>query len=207
MSVVNMVEIYYRWKILIIGRNQLKEICNNFPITDKEYRDLNKKFGKLCYYAAHQLKKKNSKNNVAEDIDDINQELQLSIIRAGSYYKRQIYIEKCIELCKKHIKDYFLKRIVINLEKLWSNRTKHGANRQKFGDYQELLLHNIVNQYIPKEETPNKNAYLRIDNKFCTYCKAIVWNGQKSMGKKITKEKNIRTGLCSLSEYDYLAKN
>lgn len=185
----------------------MKEICNNFPITEKEYRDLNKKFGKLCYYAAHQLKKKNSKNNVAEDIDDINQELQLSIIRAGSYYKRQLFIEKSIRLCKIYVKDSFLKTIVLNLEKLWSNRTKHGANRQKFGDYQELLLSKVVEHSVPKEQAPNKNEYLKIDSKFSTYCKAIVWNGQKSMGKKITKEKNIRTGLCSLSEYDYLAKN
>jgi hypothetical protein len=29
-------------------------------------------------------------------------------------------------------------------------------------------------------------------------------NAQKSLGKKITREKGIRTGMVSLSEYDYL---
>jgi hypothetical protein len=182
----------------------MKEICNNFPITELEYKELNKKFGKLCYYAAHQLKKKNSKNNVAEDIDDINQELQLSIIRAGSYYKRQIYIEKCLKLSKIFVKNIFIAMIIDNLENLWINRTKHGANRQKFGDYQEDLLEKIVKISVPEDKRPDKKDKLKIDCKFTTYCKAIVWNGQKSMGKKITKEKNIRTGLCSLSEYDYL---
>lgn len=182
----------------------MKDICNNFPITEKEYKELNKKFGKLCYYAAHQLKKKNSKNNIVEDIDDINQELQLSIIRAGSYYKRQIYIEKCLKLSKMNVKNEFLAMIVNNLDILWNNRTKHGASRQKFGDYQEFLLDKAVKLCVPEENRPSKHDSLKIDCKFSTYCKAIVWNGQKSMGKKITKEKNIRSGLCSLSEYDYL---
>jgi hypothetical protein len=182
----------------------MKDICNNFPITDAEYYELNKKFGKLCYYAAHQLKKKNSKNNVTEDIDDINQELQMSIIRAGSYYKRQVYIEKCLKLSKIYVKDLFSNMVVENLDNLWLNRTKHGANRQKFGDYQEYLLEKIISLCIPEESRPSKKDSLKIDCKFSTYCKAIVWNGQKSMGKKITKEKNIRSGLCSLSEYDYL---
>ena len=185
----------------------MKDICNNFPITEKEYYELDKKFGKLCYYAAHQLKKKNSKNNVTEDIDDINQELQLSIIRAGSYYKRQTYIEKCLKLSKSYTKDIFALLVLDNLESLWINRTKHGANRQKFGDYQELVLENIVKNYIPEDKSPSRKDSLKIDCKFSTYCKAIVWNGQKSMGKKITKEKTIRTGLCSLSEYDYLGTN
>ena len=182
----------------------MKDICSSFPITEKEYYDLNKKFGKLCYYAAHQLKKKNSRNNVAEDIDDINQELQLSIIRAGSYYKRQIYIEKSLKVAKIYAKDPFTIAVLNNLENLWNNRTKHGASRQKFGEYQELLLSNIIKKHTPEDQQPNKNDLLKIDCKFSTYCKAIVWNGQKSMGKKITKEKNIRTGLTSLSEYDYL---
>jgi len=53
-------------------------------------------------------------------------------------------------------------------------------------------------------ERPDRFAPLSIDSKFATYCKAIVWNGQKSMGKKITREKSIRSGMVSLSEFDYL---
>lgn len=182
----------------------MKQICNNFPITCDEYDELQKKFGKLCYYAAHQLKKKNTNNNSTEDIEDINQELQLSIVRAGSYYKRQTYIENCLNLLETHTKDKIFRLFIENLKDLWKNRTRHGASHQKFGDYQEYLLDILMNKFVPKEKIPNKLRCLKIDKKFITYCKAILWNGQKLIGKKITKEKNIRTGLCSLSEYDYL---
>lgn len=186
----------------------MKDICNNFPITSDEYNELDEKFGKLCYYAAHQLKKKNTKNNCVEDIDDINQELQLSIIRAGSYYKRQIYIENCLVLVKKHAKKTDKnKKLIRTLQNLWNNRTRHGANRQKFGPIQEKLLEDLVVKYVPRKNRPSRTQSLRIDSKFSTYCKAIVWNGQKSMGKKITREKTIRSGLVSLSEYDYLGAN
>jgi len=185
----------------------MKDICVNFPITNNEFADLNDSFGKLCFYAAHQLQKKNSRNNYTDDFDDINQELQLSIIRAGSYYKRQTYIESCLTLAKKYsAKDKFLSRIVANLMDLWANRTRHGANRQKFGPHQELMLDRIVKKIVPKAQRPMRDAPLRIDSKFATYCKAIVWNGQKNMGKKITKEKVIRAGQVSLSEYDYLGQ-
>lgn len=180
----------------------MKDICLSYRINDNEYQQLEEKFGKLCYYAAHQLKRKNSRNNYTDDIEDISQELQLSILRAGSYYKRQIYIEKCLTLAKKYAEDEFMQYIVSQLEHLWANRTRHGANRQKFGKYQEELLQKIVRKVVPKEERPCKREELKIDSHFATYCKAIVWNGQKSMGKKITREKAIRSGQVSLSEFD-----
>jgi hypothetical protein len=182
----------------------MKTICQSFPITTEEYDCLTKCFGRLCYYAAHQLQKKNSKNNYTDDFDDINQELQLSIIRAGSYYKRQIYIEKCLSSVKEHNFDGFTGKVIHKLVDLWTNRTRHGANRQKFGAKQELMLDAIVRSVVPRRKRPNRRAPLKIDSKFSTYCKAIVWNGQKSMGKKITREKSIRSGQVSLSEYDYL---
>ncbi len=182
----------------------MKSICQSFPITSQEYDNLTKCFGKLCYYAAHQLQKKNTKNNYTDDFEDINQELQLSIIRAGSYYKRQIYIEKCLNMVNSHNTDLFLKKIIDKLEDLWRNRTRHGANRQKFGMKQEKMLDLLVKAVVPKKFRPDRMANLKIDSKFSTYCKAIVWNGQKSMGKKITREKSIRSGQVSLSEYDYL---
>jgi hypothetical protein len=182
----------------------MSNICESFPITNEEYSVLEKEFGKLTKYAAWQLLKKNAKNNHTDDFEDINQELLMSIIRAGSYYKRQIYIEKCFEVCKKYAKDSFLIFVLQELENLWHNRTRHGANRQKFGVFQEKLLAKLVKQVVPREKRPNRKELLSIDAKFTTYCKAITWNAQKSMGRKITKEKNIRTGQVSLSDYDYL---
>ncbi len=179
-------------------------ITNNFPINNDEYLALEKSFGQLTKYASWQLLRKNAKNNHTDDFEDINQELIMSLIRAGSYYKRQIYIERCFEVAKKHVNDIFMSRMLEGLEDLWRNRTRHGANRQKFGLAQENFLNHIVKTYVPKESRPKKNAPLKIDTKFTTYCKAIAWNAQKSMGRKITKEKNIRSGMTSLSDFDYL---
>jgi hypothetical protein len=182
----------------------MKDICLKFPITNEEHVELEKQFGKLVYYAAHQLKKKNSRNNFTDDIEDIRQELQFALIRAGSYYKRQIYIELCFTLVKDYAADNFMGNVVASLEDLWCNRTRHGANRQKFGSFQEQILSRIVKSIVPAHLRPNKNTPLVIDSKFATYCKAICWNAQKSLGKKITREKSIRSNLVSLSEHDYL---
>jgi hypothetical protein len=185
----------------------MREIIHEFPITEKEFLELDRKFSKLCWHAAHELKKKNSNNNYIDDAEDIKQELQMSMLRAGSYYKRQIYIEKSLAAAKKHANDEFVCKLVEELDNLWQNRTRHGANRQKFGKLQEDLLDKVIEKFVPKEEKPDKEAALKIDSKFATYCKAIVWNGQKSMGKKITREKSIRSGMVSLSEFDYLQTN
>jgi hypothetical protein len=185
----------------------MREIIHEFPITENEFEDLDRKFSKLCWHAAHELKKKNSNNNYIDDAEDIKQELQMSMLRAGSYYKRQVYIENCLDVAKKYAKDKFVSSLIDELENLWENRHRHGANRQKYGKFQEKLLDRIVKNIVPKAERPNKNAPLKIDAKFSTYCKAIVWNGQKSMGKKITREKSIRSGMVSLSEFDYLQTN
>lgn len=180
------------------------DICTTYSINESEFKELDMKFGRLIWHAAHELKKKNTRNNFIEDLEDIKQELQMSMLRAGSYYKRQVYIEKCFESVRKHVKDKFVKMLLEQLEDLWLNRTRHGANRQKYGAFQEKMLDTMVKKIVPKNEIPDKNAPLKIDSKFATYCKAIVWNGQKSMGKKITREKSIRTGLVSLSEFDYM---
>lgn len=181
-----------------------KSICSEFPILDEEYRELDKEFGKLCWTAAHELKRKNSLNNYIDDAEDVKQELIIDMMKAGSYTKRQVYIEKCFEVVKRYTNDEFMKDFIKSLEDLWENRTRHGANRQKYGPFQEHLLEVLVRKLVPKKDRPNKNETLKIDKKFSTYCKAIVWNRQKSMGKKITREKSIRSGLVSLSEFDYL---
>lgn len=183
----------------------LETIVGNFPVTQREYEMLDTKFGNLCHYAAWQLKKKNSKNNQTNEPEDDVQELRIALIRAGSYYKRQTYIEECFASLEKYIKDMFIRKMVRQLHQLWEDRRRHGANRQKFGAFQEVILDRLVRKYVPKIFRPQRDQPLRIDAKFTTYCKQIVWNAQKSLGKKITREKSWRTGLVSLSEFDYLA--
>jgi len=181
-----------------------QNICKDWKISNEEYNMLNEKFGDLAEYAAWELFKKNSRNNHTDEQSDIAQELRIALIRAGSYYKRQIYIESCLELCKKYVQDKFMIMLLESLEDLWKNKTRHGANRQKFGLYQEELLYKLTKNLVPKSSRPNKDALLKMDTKFTTYCKAITWNAQKSMGKKITREKGIRSGQVSISEFDHL---
>ena len=69
------------------------------------------------------------------------------------------------------------------------------------------MLERMVIRTVPRGKRPDRMSQLTIDTKFSTYCKAIVWNGQKSMGKKITREKSIRSGQVSLSEFDYLGSS
>ena len=183
----------------------MKIIQDSFPVTEEEYAILDKKFGELCEYQAWQLIKKNTRNNHTDNQEDIAQDMRIALLRAASYYKRQCYIESCIEICKKHVEDQVMKSVLKQLMNLWKNKTRHGANKQKFGPHQEKMLDKIVKCVVPIKKRPNKKEPLRIDAKFCTYCKAITWNAQKSLGKRITREKSIRTGMVSLSEYDYLA--
>lgn len=180
-------------------------IFQKFPITSEEYAELDKRFGDLCNFAGWQLLRKNIKNNHTDELEDITQQLRMALIRAGCYYKRQVYIEDCLELCKKYSKKSpFISKVVKELEYLWANRTKHGANKQKFGEHQEKMLDYIVGRCVPKDKRPDPKRPLIIDSKFSTYCKAIAWNSQKSLGRKITRERSIRTGQVSLSEYDYM---
>jgi hypothetical protein len=182
----------------------MMHIQNSFPVTEDEYDVLNRKFGELCEYQAWQLIKKNTRNNHTDSQEDIAQDMRMALIRAASYYKRQCYIEVCLEACKRFAKDKVIKSVVNQLEDLWKNKTKHGANKQKFGLHQEKMLDKLCKSIVPKNERPDRNAPLKVDAKFTTYCKAITWNAQKSLGKKITREKSIRTGMVSLSEFDYL---
>jgi hypothetical protein len=177
---------------------------NPFNVTDEEYFVLEEKFEKLSNFQAWQLFKKNSKNNHTNDLDDITQELRMYILIAGQYYKRQVYIERSLELACKHAQDRFMKYVVKELSHLWDNRKRHGASRQKFGPFQEKLLDKIIRTTVPARLRPSKKDPLRVDSKFKTYCKAITWNRLKMLGKNITKEKSIRSGLVSLSEFDYL---
>jgi hypothetical protein len=182
----------------------LKSILDLWKIDSVEYKKLDDAFGQLCYYAAWQLSRKNTKNNHQNDLEDFYQELVFSLLIAGSYTKRQAYIESSLAACAKHTKDPFCKQILENLQNLWNNRTRHGANRQKYGPKQEKILDNLVEKVVPLEERPDRNRPLEIDAKFYRYCKQIVWNRQRSLGKKITREKPLRVGQVSLSSFDYL---
>ncbi len=201
-------------------------IFDEFQITEEEYAELDQKFGNLCYKAAWELKRKNFKNNYTDEIEDIVQDLRWSMSRACIYTKRQRYIEAAMDAVATHCeisverdeeteelsvrannpKYTFVALVLEQLLDLWDNRTRHGANKQKFGAYQEGILDTLLKVYVPEDQRPNKRSKLQIDKRFSIYCKAIIWNCSKNLGKKITRERSIRSGLVSLSEYDFLAE-
>ena len=182
----------------------LELIAKKFPISNEEFEQLDKSYGKLSCYAGWQLKKKNAKNSSTNDPEDDIQELKIAMIRAGTYYKRQTYIEQCFSTLKEHVKDNLIKKLVGSLEDLWKDRRRHGANRQRFGEFHESILDRLVEKHVPTEVAPCRTKPLTIDANFARYCKQIIWNEQRSLGKVITKEKSWRTGLVSLSEHDHL---
>lgn len=183
----------------------INPMFTSFKLSDEEFALLMNKFDKLATFASWQLKRKNNQNNLTDDVDDIAQELRIAIYRAGVYYKRQVYIEECLRLADEYARDRFVRGLLAELRYLWTNRTKHGAHKQKFGTYQEKMLDMIVAMCVPPKCRPNPQNILKIDKKFTTYCKQITWNQQKSLGRKITRERSIRSGLVSLSEHDYVS--
>lgn len=183
----------------------MSDIFKNFPVTTDEFDVLNEKYGKLCWKISHDLIDRNGKNNHTDEKEDVHQEILISLMHAGSYYKRQTYIEESLKACEKYTKGKkFFAIMVEELWDLWKNKKSHGAGRQRFGAYQEKLLEKLVKLLVPKAKRPSKAAPLNMDADFGPYCKSIAWNRQRALGKKITREKGIRGGMASLSEYDYL---
>lgn len=180
-----------------------KPIFKAFKLTEEEYAELHREFGDLAKFAAWDLIRKNVRNNHTDEMEDIEQDLLIAVIRAGVYYKRQVYIETCLEQAQKYA-DGFVKELVDELAELWRCRTKHGANKQRFGAAQETILEMVVRKVVPVHARPDKARQLVIDKKFTTYCKQICWNQQKSLGRKITRERSVRSGLVSLSEFDHV---
>lgn len=181
-------------------------IVNNFPVTETEYQEIERRFGKLAHKAAWQLKQRNSGNNFPEDQEDIVQELRIAMLQSGSYFKRQAYIESSFGALEGRVRDPFMGKVVDQLRLLWKNRKRHGAGKQKFGDYQEVVLERLLKSFVPKPSRPRRDQPLNLDV-FASYCKTSTWNRQKNMGKKITREKPLRSGMVSLGEFDFLAQS
>jgi hypothetical protein len=180
-------------------------IFQMFKINAEEFKELEEKFGQLCLYASWQLISNNSRNNHQLDVEDIKQELLMSVLRAGSYYKRQTYIESSFDILEKHVpQEGIFKKLFDSLKDLWKNKTHHGAYRRKFGEPQEEILEKLVKKFVPLQERPDINLKLIINTKFIIYTKQIIWNAARHVGKKITKEKTIRVGQVSLSEHEHL---
>lgn len=175
-----------------------------FRLTNAEWLELEKKFSKLCYFASWQLLKKNIKNSHTNELEDIEQELKEAIVQAGVYYKRQLYIETCFKVIRRFITEFSVE--LNDLETHWQERKNHGANRQRFGKLQEEKLQKLLEKYVPDTDQPDTNQTLVIDTRFLNYCKSIIWNKQKTLGKTITKERSLRNGQVSLSNFPFFCE-
>lgn len=181
------------------------DIFKRFEITTEDYKLLEKKFDSLCKFVAWRLKQSNARNNCTDDLDDFIQEMRLAVLYAGAYYKRQTYIEECLVLLKKNLTDHFLKLILDELVSRWRSRSKSGDERKRFDVYHEEILENLVKENIPEKIRPSRKRPLNIDQRFPIYCKNIIWNKKKAVGRKITKERSLRGGLVSLGQYEYIS--
>jgi hypothetical protein len=177
-----------------------------FPSPKTNIKNLSEDLETLSTSNLGSSKKRNVNNNYIDDQEDIVQDLRIAMLRAGSYFKRQTYIEASLKAVLEHTnhKDSFEHLVAGKLAELWDDRKRHGANRQKFGPLQERLLERLSRNTSPKSVVRIVNKPLQIDHRFVAYCKGITWNEQKRLGKMITREKSIRCGMVSLSEFDFL---
>lgn len=185
-----------------LNENKITSMFKKFPILDAEYVDVEKQFDKLCCAIAWDLQKKNRNNNcnVETEIEDVIQEIRIAVLEAMCYHKRQIYIDSSFVVALKYCMNADVRTELLNIYDIWQNRKEHGTNRPKFEKQHEDLLEKIVMEYVPDKMLPNKNKPIKIDTEFKNYCKSIAWNRQKSIGRKITKERVIKKGIVSLSE-------
>jgi len=174
-------------------------IQKRYPITNQEFEVLEEKYGKLCWYAATNLAFTNGKSE--EDRQYFHSEILIGIFRAGSYYKRQTFIENVFEYLDKY-KDEMESSDIFNLEKL-KDTWKHKAN---FTETHEIIIREILKKYenISKEECPKDNFSLIFDDKFEIYCKAIIWNTKKSLGQAISKDNENRRKEVSFDDCQFL---
>lgn len=186
----------------VVCESKITSMFKKFPILDCEYAELEKQFDKLCCMIAWDLQKKNKNNNcyVETEIEDVIQEIRIAVLEAVCYAKRQIYINDSFEIALKYCVDEKRRKMLLEIHEVWENRKLFGLNMPRFERHHEDLLEEIVMETVPENCLPNKNKVLKIDTEFKNYCKSILWNRQKSIGRKITKERAIKKGSVSLSE-------
>jgi len=184
----------------------------HYNITQKEYEELDKQFGKLCHYAAWQIVRFNfPKIKYEQEFPNVDQEIVISVIRAASYYKRQIFLNKAFEFLNS-IQLTRQERVKVTaLQILWDGRKEKG-NKNKFDKNEEEALVEVIKTNQNKasekgEAAPTQSAPLQLNKEFTIYCKSIIWNTYKSIGKGITKSRKDRKHEVSLSEYDFLGES
>lgn len=174
-------------------------IQKKYPVTNEEFEVLEKKYGKLCWFAASNLTYSNRKSE--EDLQDFHSEILIGMFRAGSYYKRQTFIENVFEYLDKC--KIYMEPIDISSLQTLKNTWKRKAD---FNETHEVIIREILKKYEDaiNEDAPKDNLTLQFDEKFEIYCKSIIWNTKKSLGQSISKENKYKCKEISLDEWEFL---
>jgi hypothetical protein len=144
--------------------------------------------------AISMIKQAMDQQNLSEQEEDIYQELRIAMLKAASYYKRQTWVEACLE----SLPDSPAKQ---RLTDRWDGRAHHKRGAS-FGECEEQELKRLVEQ---TSERPSPHTPLVIDATCRTYIKSIIWNHKKHLGKRISRETPLRAGCVSLSEHQFLS--
>ena len=173
-------------------------IQKRYPVTDEEFDYLVQKYGKLCWFAATKLG--NQKHRLPEDLSDFHSEIQLGMCRAGSYFKRQTFLEKCFTHLEQSDLSSEDKSILEEIQKIWNTK------KALFGEKEEDRLLELFNKYRDNVDFSDHDRLI-FNEKFEVYCKSIIWNTTKTLGEHISRENSLRASEISLDEYPFIAGN
>lgn len=178
-----------------------------FSLSNDEWMQLHKQFHKLSCFQARSLVDRNNMGSHTDDYEDIEQEMRQHVVIAAMYHKRQCFIDDSFKVLKGYVKNKKDTREFLQLEMLWVKKRTEDGVKQKFGREQEARLQKMIDELVPEGERPDPSNPLRFTEQFITYCKQITWNRIRTLGRNISKQKPIRSGLVSISSYNYLASN
>lgn len=175
-------------------------IHKEYSIGSEEWELLEKRLGNLCRKITWQLLRQNHIAN-SDNFEIWNTEIQMALVRAACYYKRQCYLKKALSALES-IKGRMNEQDRIEAEALlsrWRSRPKNGEPR--FSREHEKRLAKLLAKSAA-ESAPKKES-LVFDREFEPYAKRIIWNAQKTLGRKMSKQKQEATML-SLDDLAFL---
>lgn len=180
------------------GETLVEWVHKQYSVTTSEWSELEKKLGNLCRTITWQLLRQN-KMACIENFDEWNPEVQMALVRAACYYKRQCYLQAAIEHVDSVIDELtdYDKSEASDLLRQWTSKPKNGQPR--FSREHELRLDALIS----KTAGPSRER-LVLDSDFVPYAKRIMWNAQKTIGKKLTSAKK-EIAMISLDECEFLA--
>lgn len=160
-----------------------------FNVTEDEYAELDEAFGRLCHKAAWDAVRKYP----AYDVYDVSQEIFIAMIRSGSQYKRKAYFSRA---------EQYLESLGLGDLPMVKTCLKRFNNHVLTPEEEHAFL--LLMDCLPETgEKPSSKDPLILDKNASSYIKTCLWNQQRCWLKSTGKERSLRKGEVSLSEYDH----